>query len=200
MSLTIAAPPYIGQLFFRTKKGSGFSETYWMKGADYLAATNNLIALADSRKTLFTDQHHLVYYRLSDSTRKRDTMVGGFSGGLAGTYAPDAGTDTEVDDAALLYRIQGVHAIGGVDVPFFALKYLHLVPEDISQDSIPDLTLTWSAAWEDFKDVLKDKTQLVVKISGTPTALTITTVDEQRLTHRKAGRPFGLSRGRSVRP
>lgn len=201
MSLTIAAPPFIVQVFFMTKDGHGFSENYWCNQATYeaaLAKAEELGGLLDVRATLFTASHYIAYVRVSDTTKRRDTLVRGYTATeRQGTYVPAAG-DTSPDSDALLIRWQGF--VTGV--PYFALRPLHLIPEECVTDGVYAPTVAFSTALVNLQTVLLAAPDyvMVAKVAGVPTSFEISSQTAIRMSRRKVGRPFGLSRGRSMRP
>lgn len=200
MGLQIPAPPFLAQIFFQTARGNGFSEGYWVDAPDYNAALGkvaedfpNLVTL---RRALFTASHYVSYVRVSDSSRKRDTVVASFtSANGGGTYVPTVG-DTEVDEAAVQLRFESADAT----VPIFALKPLRLIPEECVTDGKLTPVAAWSTALQTLKTELIANYRLVMKSGGVPATFPIISIITQHMTRRKVGRPFGLSGGRSRRP
>lgn len=200
MSITIAAPPFQATLFFKTKDGAGFSESYWINKASYQEALDEIVAdgkLIDLRTKLFTDSHVVDYVKVSDTTKKRDTLIADTSTtNFPGQYNPTAG-DTAPDDDALMVRWQGM--FGGV--PYFALRELRLIPEEVVTDGEFVGIAAWNTAFTNFATYLKSAScVMVVKVGGVATSGAITDVVRIRMSQRKVGRPFGQSVGRSRRP
>lgn len=201
MPLTIAAPPFLVQLFFETKDGHGFSENYWSNKPSYQEALDETLALGsllDARRAMFTASHHITYVRVSDTTRKRDTLVKGVApADGVGTYVP-AAQDTSPDQVALLVRWQAFIA----GIPYFALRPMRLIPEECVTDGVYAPTVAFDAALTNLIAELVNpaKWVMVVKVAGTPTSSELSSVTALHMSQRKAGRPFGQSRGRLVRP
>lgn len=200
MSLQIAAAPFLVQLFFQTKAGNGFSESYWVNGDSY-ESTLSLVTAADGlvkkRRQMFTAEHYISYVRVSDSTKKRDTLVAAYTiaDGL-GEYSPDA-EDTQADEVALLARVKG-HTED--TTPYFALRPFRLLPEECVTNSSYVPTDAFTDAFNDLSDWMQLHGKLVVKVLGEPAALDIDGMVAMHTTRRKVGRPFAASRGRSLRP
>lgn len=199
----VEAPPFVVQLFFQTKNGNGFSETYWVDAENYDNAMDIVLngagggaGLLDTRRALFTDKHKIIYIRVSDATETRDTIVRmpDETDGK-GTYVPAAG-DTEADETALLIRINGTEN----NLPFFDLKPIRLLPEEVCTDDVYTPTANWNTAWDAFVDELKSNYKAIKGPADNPTDADIDSVQALHLTRRKVGRPFGHSAGRTRTP
>lgn len=200
MGLQVAAPPFYVQLFFHTARGNGFSEAYWVNAPDYDAAMDRVMdqpnCLYDVRRECFTDAHSIPYVRVSDSTKKRDTVIRAPEGANSkGTYVPVV-QDTEADETALLARVEGVDA----GIPIFALRPLRLIPEECVTNGVFVPTNPFSLALSHLETELIANYSMVTKSGGVPVAFPITDVKYTHMSRRKVGRPFGLSAGRSRRP
>lgn len=198
----ISAPPYVVQLFFQGEDGSGWSEKWWWHADSYQGALDDwkigvLGNLTDLRLAMICPTISCTYVRISDSTVKRDTLVAGFTiEDGAGTYTPTAGTDAMPAEVAILLRLQGTND----GVPAFVLHPLRGIPEDCVKDGKMETTTAFNDAWVDFKTALLTKGRMVLKTLGGPVATTIDSIEQMHMTRRKAGRFFGQSRGRSMRP
>jgi hypothetical protein len=197
----ISAPPFTVQLFFKDEDGSGWSETWWWNGATYadtLAAWqfDTLGSILDARLALMTNKTQCTYVRVSDSTEKRDTLVKGYTGDDAkGTYTPTAGDSLPADDG-LLIRLQGMED----GKPVFALKTLRALPEECVTDGKFTPTTAWGTAYDTFRTAFISQGRIVLKKGSGVVSVTIDDVVQLHMSQRKTGRPFGLSRGRSMRP
>ena len=198
MGLQLPAPPYYGQLFLTHADGQGMSEVYWLNGASYQEAIENLISIATPRLEMMPESCFILHGRVSDSTKKRDTKLFSYSK-LAGhgTYNEETNAEVLPQDDALLVRIEA--AID--NTPYFSLRYLHCVPEDCSLDGSYSPTAEFLTAFDSWKNLVMANCKMVTKQpTGDVTANTITDITVVRMSERKAGRPFGLSAGRSRRP
>lgn len=199
----VTAPPFLAQLFMQTKDGNGFSEDYLVDAEDYDTAIDVVVgggagatALVDARRALFTDKHAIIYVRVSDASKKRDTVIRQLTNDDGkGTYVAAAG-DTEADDVALLVRFNAVHD----GVPFFVLKPLRLIPEEVLTDNQYTPTANWNTAMDEYKQILQDTYKIVKGPKNSPSTETITSVQTLHVSRRKVGRPFGHSRGRLATP
>lgn len=200
MTLAIAAPPFFVQLFFRSSfESTGFSEGYWVQADDYSGAlelVTDADGLVDKRRALFTTNGRIVYVRVSDATKTRDTKIKYITGTSSnGTYTPTTG-DLLPAEAALLVRMEGVDD----GAPVFTLKPLRLIPYEVAPDGAYNPPTAWTDAFAEYKEWLVTNAKIGLNINGTPTAVTIDDVLPTHMSHRKTGRPFGQPAGRSRLP
>ena len=198
----ISAPPFFVQLFYQDAAGSGWSEGWWWHADDYQSALDDwnpevLGNLFDFRKKLFTASVKGVYLRVSDATVKRDTMVAGIEVDKGqGEYAPAAGTDMLPSDDALLIRLQGTLA----NKPAFTLRPLRGIPEDCVLDGVYKPKPQFAGDLQAFFTQFKTKGRMVLKQPNGVASAAIDSITPLHMSQRAVGRPFGLSRGRIVRP
>jgi hypothetical protein len=192
-----SAPPWIGSVFYQSWEGQGFSEVYYVNGANAGAALTNLGTIISNRKALFTKANFVKFYRVSDGTIRGDTTVQPLPSGTLGTYGGDAPPGTGDTNQALKLRVQCA------DSRFF-MRYLHLIPLDNIVASGLVFTTEWNTAWTAYVNGLKSLTvgMFAPNRSGDPggqaVQKTVTDVISFGLTTRRTGRPFGSPRGRSV--
>lgn len=202
----ISAPPYFVQLFFHDSQGNGWSEHWWWHADTYDAALADwnpgaLGNLFDLRVKLFTPTVQCTYVRVSDATIKRDTVVLGVNTPQSqGTYVPTADTDMLPSDDALLLRLQGKITVEGNERPVFTLHPLRPIPEDCSDNGEYSPTPGFTTALDGFITALKTKGRIVVKSPDGVASTDIDSIEKMHMSQRKVGRPFGQSRGRSLRP
>jgi hypothetical protein len=195
VSIQIAAPPYLCQVFFKTAKGNGFSEIYWIQAEDYNGAITLITdpdGLVDRRRALFTASHYINYVRISDSTLRRDTKIKAYTSTTgAGTFVPAAG-DTTPDDDCLLVRSEGTFE----GAPVFRLSNLHLIPEECVTDGTFVGNVAFGIAFAAYVLWLQTNTKIVLSNDNQPAAVTVEDVVSAHMARRKVGRPFGAAVGR----
>lgn len=198
----ISAPPWQVQLFFQDKDGGGWSEFWWWHGTSYQDTLDSWTStvlgnMLDLRLAMVCPSISCTYTRVSDSTVKRDTLVKAYTLDQGkGTYEPTAGTDSMPGEVAVLLRLQGVIA----DAPVFTLKPLRGIPEDCVLDGVYNPTLAFSSALNDFISSFTGQGRIVLKTGDTVTETAVDSIVAMHMSRRKTGRPFGLSRGRLMRP
>lgn len=182
-----------GTAFFeRTIDAYGWSESYLVSGTDRQGAMTNLVAIITARLLLASPATTATYLRISVPGEPRDgTVLANFNG--SGTYVLGTNeVEAQVWDC-LLYRMED-------SVGHWAMKDIHAIPTaQVSNNNTPEFTVGFNTSWGIFVTALKSNTQMIV-VNPTPppakTPVPILNVQPIRRHTRKAGRPFGLERGR----
>lgn len=199
MGLKIAAPPWKGDIFYRHNNGHGFSEVYWLSAAAIDLAMTDLISIATARQAMFDSQCRVVFWRVSDSTLKGDTLVKPADSTTLGTYGVGQPpiTDMMPPEVGLKCRMQAADR-------YWATRIFRMLPEDSIMDGEWVPSPAMQTALSNLKTALIAKTTGVFKSiheavpSTTPIVKAWTSVTELSVTTHRVGRPFGLRRARSV--
>lgn len=183
---------YKGQIFFSANQSAGWSETYYPAGATLDDAVNNMLLMLPLRLAMLDSESQIVYARASQEGPPRDSLVPSpFSFPSNGTYKPTAaGNIAMPPDNRVLVELfssstqKGRLFIGG----------LNSVDYTAAGQFVPgttwfDLYQTWAA------EIIADFYTQSYRTSP-PNQSVIQSVEIVRGTNRKAGRPFGLYRGR----
>lgn len=185
------APPFLLTIFFG-KANQGWSEGYYIQFPDYNAAATGALALINLRKPMFTPDVSIPYFRVSDPSVRGDSFVKTIIPAAVGTGSDDW-TMYEAS-TALVMRSQAANGK-------YAIRPLHAIPTVVVDEATELYAAGNSAAWDTafgaYVTWLKANSIFYHKnVAGVYEAQTIVDVALTRLSHRDAGRPFGLSRGR----
>ena len=181
---------FVGQMFFEGPDGSGWSEVYYSDDTDYVTALSDLSNLATDRRGFLPASCDLVYLRISDPDVRGDALVAG--GRSAGLYT--AGVSCEETSVAVLVRWENPNF-------FHSNHYLRGVPHDCVGDAAFVPTSTYTTAFNAYVTALKAGWMFARKNQTPPPKFALTpivTASITRLVTRRAGRPFGLQRGRRL--
>jgi len=169
---------------------NGFSEVYHVEGADYSAAEVSALAMLALRLDMMASDVSLVFARLSDPTVKGDSRIVAANYPLPGTYVDADGV--EPLDVALLVRTEATALHRG-------MREVRAIPEGLIKNQTFSTSVAFTAAFTAWKNILlTGPWRLKVKVGvDLYDYLAYTAVDHNsRVSRRKAGRPFGLYRGR----
>lgn len=183
------------QVFIKNKQTiAGFSENYWIAATDATTAMTKFDAYYPVRLPLLAKAAAIDYVRISNPNIRGDAAVQAFWS-LNGTATATVVTQEQSlpSDIALLLRQQ---TSGG----WHSVRYLRGIIEDWNLNGGDDPSAPQITAYTTFRQWIIDNTfhckAPANGASGLATFLPIVSVSRQRLTVRRAGRPFGLSRGR----
>jgi hypothetical protein len=213
MPAAIKAPPYFCQLFFRdSEDDEGWSEGYWINKATYDEALADIIKVGTQRLAMLTPENVLDYIRVSSADIRGDTeIVYPDPGKNKGTFKGPGNNPLRSDpsEVCAIVRLNGLITLPGPpprEIPVHAIRPWHGVYWDakvVNTDNQIDFTFSWGQA------VLAAINRIIAlgslyEVSKPPTLMTfvpwvVTSIEvKSRLSSRKVGRPFGLSRGRLV--
>jgi hypothetical protein len=201
---------WYGQLFFRGSQSTGWSEGYYLKASigDSTTAKSQIDAVATARLGLLNDTFEQVGVRLS----RLDTLRDVYS---ILPFAFTQGTLTSTEgEGDFGHPGQCVLMRSLAEDGYASNRFLHGVPAEVIDSGFYDplgggaFKTAWRAAMAAYFSALTANTQGVyfqrpappVPIPNPRPILIKAWLAhaEQRLAIRQIGRPFGLSRGRSV--
>jgi hypothetical protein len=188
-------PNYFCKIFYRYQD-VGVSEVYATTQANIGAATTIADQIVAHRQAMLCTDVTILATVTSDSDIRGDAelgegypKVGTYTGDGAKTYDPTITNLTRWTDAALVKR---------------AMRHIRLIPDDqFGTDSTFSPIVGWTTPRSTFFAFAALNLFIPTKIKGAvaPPFYTFTPVfaaTSERKSHKKVGRPFGLSVGRRV--
>jgi len=189
--LVIAPQSFAGTLFFSDGQNSGWSETYYRPDQSYGTFSTALNALANNRAKFLHSAYSITGCRISDLSVFGDSflpnwtfpIVGGMADSVFKRPPPDLATNLRIEAGPFM---RGRKYIRGVILQEVNGEYAQL-------DVFDPLVAPYVQSLLQFSHLVKKKPPLVSELHP------ISNVVVVGMTRRKAGRPFGVPRGRRRR-
>jgi len=209
MPYRIAPPPLFGQVYYRDNAdGEGWSEGWWINDLNYNTGMDKLRQVADTMRSLHTEEIQTVYLRISDTRIRGDVVIADSGLGTgAGSFTVASGQPrgSTPSPATFKIRLKGSADLGAGPRPVFATHGFHSIPKVAIVDGADRVVSTASAWWTYATSLMSTLVSTgwllgVAKKPGiTPPQYVVWNVTDfsfQRyLGNRKTGRPFGLPVG-----
>lgn len=193
--------PFVGQIFLKTVT-AGWTMTYYPDGEDYGVCMASMQTINTALMKMLPSGVTPINLRVSDLTAKRD-VLNEAPVATSGSYLGSGGPAIPADPSLALVQ----KFLAG---PFHWFNlYIRGVPNTLVSSSDP-LTMSWAAGdWDvpylAWLNAVKTNATGMIKDLGPPIAFTPITITSfiihptsknNPLSIRRAGRPFGLRRGR----
>lgn len=188
-----------GTIFFHAAD-KGWSETYWLKGPDIGSASAQLIGILDARVALSPSAVKTDYLRVVDAGNPRISTAPDIpAGDVMGTFVSPGGHAFTPDAAVLARAFSADNASRSRwFLRGFPVEMVNLT--GAGEDNELTFPAAWTTSFADWVTAVKAGAQLVHRTAPhTFTNVAIDHIVSSTAYHiRRAGRPFGLPRGRRM--